>query len=122
MVEAGYPPRWPYFEAARAQADVDRCRKGPGIARITTSVSGHRRVRRIAVGAASDRRHAKESMRGICATSGRQLRQKARRHVEGGNSSSRRCARRNAEHPIDVVGKKLRDLMSWVERPIPRPP
>ena len=24
----------------------------------------------------------------------------------------------NAEHPIEVVGKKLRDLMSWVDRPI----
>jgi hypothetical protein len=24
----------------------------------------------------------------------------------------------NAEHPIGVAGKKLRDLMSWVDRPI----
>ena len=24
----------------------------------------------------------------------------------------------NAEHPIEVTGKKLRDLMSWVDRPI----
>ncbi|MCW2663603.1 MAG: hypothetical protein JWP83_4755, partial [Mycobacterium sp.] len=22
------------------------------------------------------------------------------------------------EHPIEIVGKRLRDLMSWVDRPI----
>ena len=26
--------------------------------------------------------------------------------------------KKNSEHPIEVTGKKLRDLMSWVDRPI----
>ena len=27
-------------------------------------------------------------------------------------------ADQSAEHPIEVTGQKLRDLMSWVDRPI----
>ncbi len=38
-------------------------------------------------------------------------------NVEAATSNSRSC-KRNAEHPIEVTGKKLRDLMSWVDRPI----
>lgn len=38
--------------------------------------------------------------------------------VEGGNKQLEELRRQNAEHPIEVVGKKLRDLMSWVDRPI----
>jgi ketol-acid reductoisomerase len=39
-------------------------------------------------------------------------------NVENGNSELEGLRKENAEHPIEVTGKKLRDLMSWVDRPI----
>jgi ketol-acid reductoisomerase len=39
-------------------------------------------------------------------------------NVEGGNKRLEGLRKENAEHPIEIVGKKLRDLMSWVDRPI----
>ena len=39
-------------------------------------------------------------------------------NVEGGNKQLEDLRKENAEHPIEVTGKKLRDLMSWVDRPI----
>ena len=39
-------------------------------------------------------------------------------NVEGGNKELEDLRKANAEHPIEVTGKKLRDLMSWVDRPI----
>ena len=39
-------------------------------------------------------------------------------NVDGGNKQLEALRKENAEHPIEVVGKKLRDLMSWVDRPI----
>ena len=37
---------------------------------------------------------------------------------ENGNTELEGLRKANAEHPIEVTGKKLRDLMSWVDRPI----
>ena len=39
-------------------------------------------------------------------------------NVEGGNKQLEDLRKQNAEHPIEVTGKKLRDLMSWVDRPL----
>jgi ketol-acid reductoisomerase len=39
-------------------------------------------------------------------------------NMEGGNKELERLRKENAEHPIEVTGKKLRDLMSWVDRPL----
>src|SRR5882672_6434401 len=39
-------------------------------------------------------------------------------NVEGGNKELEGLLKQNAEHPIEVTGKKLRDLMSWVDRPL----
>ncbi|HEV7361834.1 MAG TPA: ketol-acid reductoisomerase, partial [Mycobacterium sp.] len=44
--------------------------------------------------------------------------QKLVANVEGGNKQLEQLRKENAEHPIEVTGKKLRDLMSWVDRPI----
>ena len=43
-------------------------------------------------------------------------------NIEGGNKQLEDLRKQNAEHPIEVTGKKLRDLMSWVDRPSPRRP
>jgi ketol-acid reductoisomerase len=39
-------------------------------------------------------------------------------NVEGGNQQLEQLRKEKAEHPIEVSGKKLRGLMSWVDRPI----
>jgi ketol-acid reductoisomerase len=39
-------------------------------------------------------------------------------NMEGGNKELEGLRKQNAEHPIEVTGKKLRDLMSWVDRPL----
>ena len=39
-------------------------------------------------------------------------------NMEGGNTDLEALRKQNAEHPIEVTGKKLRDLMSWVDRPL----
>ncbi|MDN5760310.1 MAG: ketol-acid reductoisomerase, partial [Tomitella sp.] len=39
-------------------------------------------------------------------------------NVEGGNKELESLRKENAEHQIEVVGSKLRGLMSWVDRPI----
>ena len=39
-------------------------------------------------------------------------------NMEGGNKELEGLRKKNAEHPIEVTGKKLRDLMSWVDRPL----
>ena len=39
-------------------------------------------------------------------------------NMEGGNKQLEDLRKQNAEHPIEVTGKKLRDLMSWVDRPL----
>ena len=39
-------------------------------------------------------------------------------NVEGGNKELEGLRKKNAEHPIEVTGAKLRKLMSWVDRPI----
>jgi len=38
--------------------------------------------------------------------------------VEGGSKQLHKLRQESAEHPIEVTGKQLRDLMSWVDRPI----
>jgi ketol-acid reductoisomerase len=39
-------------------------------------------------------------------------------NVDGGNAELEALRKKSSEHPIEVTGKKLRDLMSWVDRPI----
>ncbi|RSM59373.1 ketol-acid reductoisomerase, partial [Actinoplanes sp. ATCC 53533] len=37
---------------------------------------------------------------------------------EAGGPALAQYRKEGAEHPIEVTGKKLRDMMSWVDRPI----
>ena len=37
---------------------------------------------------------------------------------ENGGPRLQQFRKEGAEHPIEVTGKKLRDMMSWVDRPI----
>ena len=119
MVEAGYPPEMAYFEVLHElKLIVDLMYEG-GIARMNYSVSDTAEFGGYLSGPRVIDADAKERMRGIL----RDIQdgsfvKKLVANVEGGNKQLEALRKENAEHPIEVVGKKLRDLMSWVDRPI----
>ena len=120
MVEAGYAARAGLLRgAARAQADRRPDVRGRHRPDELLGVR-HRRVRRLPVGPACHRRRhqgadaADPAPRSRTAPSSSGL----VANVEGGNKELEGLRKKNAEHPIEVTGKKLRELMSWVDRPI----
>ncbi|MCV6985452.1 ketol-acid reductoisomerase [Mycobacterium shinjukuense] len=119
MVEAGYPPEMAYFEVLHElKLIVDLMYEG-GISRMYYSVSDTAEFGGYLSGPRVIDAGTKERMRAIL----REIQdgtfvKKLVADVEGGNKQLEELRRQNAEHPIEVVGKKLRDLMSWVDRPI----
>ncbi|EUA37649.1 ketol-acid reductoisomerase [Mycobacterium avium subsp. avium 2285 (R)] len=119
MVEAGYPPEMAYFEVLHElKLIVDLMYEG-GIARMNYSVSdtaefgGYLSGPRVIDAGTKDR--MREILRDI---QNGDFVKKLVANVEGGNKQLEQLRKENAEHPIEVVGKRLRDLMSWVDRPI----
>ena len=119
MVEAGYAPEMAYFEVLHElKLIVDLMYEG-GIARMNYSVSdtaefgGYLSGPRVIDAGTKDRMRQilKEIQDGTFV-------KRLVANVEGGNKELEELRKRNAEHPIEVTGKKLRDLMSWVDRPI----
>jgi ketol-acid reductoisomerase len=119
LVDAGYDPRLAYFECMHElKLIVDLMYEG-GIARMNYSVSDTAEFGGYLSGPRVIDADTKERMRGIL----RDIQdgsfvKKLVANVEGGNKQLEQLRKENAEHPIEVVGKKLRDLMSWVDRPI----
>jgi ketol-acid reductoisomerase len=119
MVEAGYPPEMAYFEVLHElKLIVDLMYEG-GIARMNYSVSDTAEFGGYLSGPRVIDADTKERMRRIL----RDIQdgsfvKKLVANVEGGNKQLEALRKENAEHPIEVVGKRLRDLMSWVDRPI----
>ncbi|MET9201473.1 ketol-acid reductoisomerase [Gordonia sp. NPDC003585] len=119
MVEAGYAPEMAYFEVLHElKLIVDLMYEG-GIARMNYSVSDTAEFGGYLSGPRVIDADTKERMRGIL----RDIQdgtfvKRLVANVEGGNKELEGLRKQNAEHPIEVTGKKLRDLMSWVDRPI----
>lgn len=119
MVEAGYAPEMAYFEVLHElKLIVDLMYEG-GIARMNYSVSDTAEFGGYLSGPRVIDADTKERMRAIL----RDIQdgtfvKKLVADVEGGGKELARLRKENAEHPIEVTGKKLRDLMSWVDRPI----
>jgi ketol-acid reductoisomerase len=119
MVEAGYAPELAYFEVLHElKLIVDLMYEG-GIARMNYSVSDTAEFGGYLSGPRVIDAGTKERMRGILS----EIRdgsfvKKLVANMEGGNKELERLRKENAEHPIEVTGKKLRHLMSWVDRPI----
>ena len=119
MVEAGYPPELAYFEVLHElKLIVDLMYEG-GIGRMYYSVSDTAEFGGYLSGPRVIDADTKERMRGIL----RDIQdgsfvKKLVADVESGSKQLQELRKRNAEHPIEVTGKKLRDLMSWVDRPI----
>ncbi|HYB82534.1 MAG TPA: ketol-acid reductoisomerase, partial [Mycobacterium sp.] len=119
MVEAGYPPEMAYFEVLHElKLIVDLMYEG-GIARMNYSVSDTAEFGGYLSGPRIIDAGTKERMRDIL----REIQdgtfvKKLVANIEGGNKQLEELRKQNAEHPIEVTGKKLRSLMSWVDRPI----
>ncbi|WP_186343386.1 ketol-acid reductoisomerase [Gordonia crocea] len=119
MVEAGYAPEMAYFEVLHElKLIVDLMYEG-GIARMNYSVSDTAEFGGYLSGPRVIDAGTKERMKEILADiqSGEFTRRLVA-NVENGNKELEELRKQNAEHPIEVTGKKLRDLMSWVDRPI----
>jgi ketol-acid reductoisomerase len=119
MVEAGYAPEMAYFEVLHElKLIVDLMYEG-GIARMNYSVSDTAEFGGYLSGPRVIDAGTKERMRAILSDiQDGTFVQRLVANVEGGNKELEALRKANAEHPIEVTGKKLRDLMSWVDRPI----
>ena len=119
MVEAGYAPEMAYFEVLHElKLIVDLIYEG-GIARMNYSVSDTAEFGGYISGPRVIDAGTKERMRAILSDiqDGTFVKRLVA-NVENGNTELEGLRKANAEHPIEVTGKKLRDLMSWVDRPI----
>lgn len=119
MVEAGYAPEMAYFEVLHElKLIVDLMYEG-GIARMNYSVSDTAEFGGYLSGPrvidADTKKRMKDILKDIQDGT---FTKRLVANVEGGNKELEELRKRNAEHPIEVTGKKLRDLMSWVDRPI----
>ena len=119
MVEAGYEPELAYFEVLHElKLIVDLMYEG-GIARMNYSVSDTAEFGGYLSGPRVIDAGTKERMKEILADiQNGEFTKRLVANVEGGNSELEQLRKENAEHPIEVTGQKLRDLMSWVDRPI----
>lgn len=119
MVEAGYAPEMAYFEVLHElKLIVDLIYEG-GIARMNYSVSDTAEFGGYISGPRVIDADTKERMRAILKDiQDGSFVKRLVANVENGNSELEGLRKENAEHPIEVTGKKLRDLMSWVDRPI----
>ena len=120
MVEAGYAPEMAYFEVLHElKLIVDLMYEG-GIARMNYSVSDTAEFGGYLSGPAGHRRRHQGADASRSSTTSRTARssRSSSPTSRAATSELEELRKQNAEHPIEVTGKKLRDLMSWVDRPI----
>lgn len=116
LVEAGYAPEMAYFECLHElKLIVDLMYEG-GIANMNYSISNNAEYGEYVTGPKvindESRRAMREALKNI------QTGDYAKRFIMEGNTGyPEMTARRrlNAEHPIEVVGGKLRAMMPWIK-------
>ncbi|MFI7600858.1 ketol-acid reductoisomerase [Actinoplanes sp. NPDC049681] len=119
LTEAGYAPEIAYFECLHElKLIVDLMYEG-GISRMRYSVSDTAEFGDYVSGPRVINASVKEEMKKILAEiqSGEFTRTLIA-DDEAGGQRLQQYRKEGAEHPIEVTGKKLRDMMSWVDRPI----
>ncbi|GGQ38311.1 ketol-acid reductoisomerase [Couchioplanes azureus] len=119
LTEAGYAPEIAYFECLHElKLIVDLMYEG-GISRMRYSVSDTAEFGDYVSGPRVINASVKEEMKKILAEiqSGEFTRTLIA-DDEAGGQRLQQFRKEGAEHPIEVTGKKLRDMMSWVNRPI----
>src|SRR5919202_314595 len=119
LTEAGYAPEIAYFECLHElKLIVDLMYEG-GIARMRYSVSDTAEYGDYTRGPRVIDARTKEEMKKILGEiqSGEFTRELIE-DDEAGRPLLTKYRKESAEHPIEVTGKKLRGMMSWVNRPI----
>ncbi|PIV88269.1 MAG: ketol-acid reductoisomerase [Hydrogenophilales bacterium CG17_big_fil_post_rev_8_21_14_2_50_63_12] len=116
LVEAGYAPEMAYFECLHElKLIVDLIYEG-GIANMNYSISNNAEYGEYVTGPKVINEQSRAAMRE--ALKNIQSGDYAKRFIlEGRTNYPEMTARRrlNAEHPIEIVGEKLRDMMPWIK-------
>jgi len=116
LVEAGYPAEMAYFECLHElKLIVDLMYEG-GIANMNYSISNNAEYGEYVTGPRVINEESRYAMRE--ALKNIQTGEYAKRFIlEGATNYPEMTARRrlNAEHPIEVVGAKLRAMMPWIK-------
>ena len=119
LTEAGYEPEIAYFECLHElKLIVDLMYEG-GIARMRYSVSDTAEYGDVTRGPRIIDERVKNEMRAILGEI--QSGEFAREWIgedDAGRPNFTKWREQGAAHPIEDVGKKLRGMMSWVDRPI----
>jgi ketol-acid reductoisomerase len=119
LTEAGYAPEIAYFECLHElKLIVDLMYEG-GISRMRYSVSDTAEFGDYVSGPRVINADTKAEMKKILAEiqSG-EFTKALIADDEAGGPRLAQYRKEGAEHPIEITGKKLRDMMSWVDRPI----
>ena len=115
LVEAGYAPEMAYFECLHeVKLIVDLIYEG-GIANMRYSISNTAEYGDLTRGPRLVDDRVKTEMKRILdeIQSGRFAREWVLEN-QSGQTSFKALRRRSAEHPIEEVGRKLRDMMPWI--------
>ena len=115
LVEAGYAPEMAYFECLHeVKLIVDLIYEG-GIANMRYSISNTAEYGDLTRGPRLVDDRVKTEMKRILddIQSGRFAREWVLEN-QAGQTSFKALRRRSAEHPIEEVGRKLRDMMPWI--------
>src|SRR5690349_20547765 len=119
LTEAGYAPEIAYFECLHElKLIVDLMYEG-GISRMRYSVSDTAEFGDYTRGPRIIDARVKQEMRKILSEiqSG-EFTSELIADDDAGRPALTKYRKESAEHPIEVTGKKLRGMMSWVDRPI----
>jgi len=115
LVEAGYPPEMAYFECLHeVKLIVDLIYEG-GIANMNYSISNTAEYGEYITGKKIIDSKTKEKMKELLKDiqSGKFAKQWMEEN-KNGQKNFLKMRKELAEHPIEKVGKKLRDLMPWI--------
>lgn len=117
LVQAGYQPEIAYFECLHElKLIVDLIHEG-GIARMRYSISDTAEYGDFMVGKRIINEETRKEMKKVLHEI--QTGQFARNWLlenQAGRPVFNAMRRIEAEHPIEIVGKKLRDMMSWIKK------
>ncbi|MBU8813993.1 ketol-acid reductoisomerase [Mycolicibacterium goodii] len=119
MVEAGYAPELAYFEVLHElKLIVDLMYEG-GIARMNYSISDTAELGGYLSGPRVIDATTKLRMQEVLSDirDGTFVEHLVG-NVNNGNKVLETLRKKNAEHPIELIGRRLRELMSWVDRPL----
>lgn len=116
LTEAGYPAELAYFECMHEmKLIVDLYYEG-GLSRMNYSVSDTAEYGGYAVGPKIINEQTKDVMReALKRVQDGSFAKEFVDEVNGDKVNMNRLRKENSEHPIEVIGKKLRGMMSWIK-------